>query len=182
MSNPYQTPQFDDRSQFAADGGPAPRPSGKVQQVRVFAALNGVQGGLEVAMGLMLLAFAALFPLLLENDPNMQRLNNDGRSFQLFMTVLYGGLGIAGTVCGALRLMACFKNWNFRGRGLGMISIFAGMGSCITCYCAPTAIAVLVYGLILYLDPYVKDAFAHGEQGVPADKILYDYSAYRPTT
>jgi hypothetical protein len=54
-----------------------------------------------------------------------------------------------------------------------------GMGSVLSCYCAPTGIALLVYGLIVYLNPAVKLAFEMGAQGIPASQILATFVPFR---
>ncbi len=41
-----------------------------------------------------------------------------------------------------------------------------------TCYCAPTAIALGVYGLITYLNYEVAQAFVMGEAGRTREEIL----------
>jgi hypothetical protein len=72
--------------------------------------------------------------------------------------------------------MAGIRNYKFRGRTLGLIALGGGMVTVMTCYCAPTAIGLGVYGLITYLNPEVAQAFAMGEAGTSRDDIL---SAYR---
>jgi hypothetical protein len=42
-------------------------------------------------------------------------------------------------------------------------------------FCAPTAIALLIFGLIIYLNADVQRAFELGEQGATPDQILKDY-------
>ena len=58
MSNPYQSPSYDPKpfQDAAANGGAVPSGFGWVNQVRIVAILNAVQGGLEAAIGLVLTA------------------------------------------------------------------------------------------------------------------------------
>jgi len=41
----------------------------------------------------------------------------------------------------------------------------------LSCYCAPTSIALFVYGLIVYLNSDVATAFEMAEQGVSPKEI-----------
>jgi hypothetical protein len=62
-----------------------------------------------------------------------------------------------------------------------MVSIIAGLSSMLSCYCAPTAVGLLVYGLILFLNPAVKTAFQMVEQGHSVDQVLAAFSPFQQT-
>jgi hypothetical protein len=47
----------------------------------------------------------------------------------------------------------------------------------MACYCAPTSIGVLVYGLIVYFNPAVVAAFELGKRGLRGDAILASFAA-----
>jgi hypothetical protein len=81
--------------------------------------------------------------------------------FGVFLLVV----GTPGIVCGALRIAAGFFNWSYRRRTLGMTALGVGLATIITGYCAPTAIALAIYGLIVYLNESVMAAFELGAQG-----------------
>jgi hypothetical protein len=61
---------------------------------------------------------------------------------------------------------------------MGLVSIIVGLASMFTCYCAPTAIALLVYGLMIYLNNAVRTAFQMGQQGQSAEQILAAFNPY----
>jgi hypothetical protein len=46
------------------------------------------------------------------------------------------------------------------------VALVMGSISIGTCYCAPTSIALLVYGLIIYLNNSAVQAFALAKQGL----------------
>ena len=94
--------------------------------------------------------------------------------------VIYLGLGAPILLAGVLRIFAGVQNFRFRGRTLGIISMIAGMASMLTCYCAPTGIGVLIYGLIVYMNPAVAAAFAMGQQGASGSEILAAFMPYWP--
>lgn len=129
---------------------------GLVGHVPIVAALLIAQGLLELALGLFCLGFAA-FSFTIPSE----FLGMEPQVFALLMSII----GVPGTVCGALRVAAGSFNWSYRKRTLGMIALGVGLAAVITAYCAPTAIALAIYGLIVYVNEPVALAFALGEQG-----------------
>lgn len=186
MSNPYQPPSFDPKQFQDAPYMPAPAANsgfGWVSQVRIVAILNCVQGGLEIPLGLMLLGAAAFVPYLIQ----MEKANNPGAAgggpppeFEWILPAAYGSIGTLLLAAGILRIYAGIQNFRFRGRVLGIVSFCLGLVSMMGCYCTPTSIALLVYGLIVYLNPAVIAAFEMGKQGMTGDAILASFSGYRP--
>jgi hypothetical protein len=185
MSNPYQTPAFDPK-QFQDQPAYAPTAAndyGWVSQVRIFAILNAVQGILEIPMGLFLSGIGLAMPALqrLQKNNNPGPMGETEESMILFITVLYVAIGIPLLISGILRVAAAWQNYRFRGRILSLVSIIVGMATLFSCYCAPTALALLVYGLILHLNPAVTAAFEMARQGRTAEQILAAFNPYQPT-
>jgi hypothetical protein len=184
-TNPYQPPAFDPK-QFQDQPAYAPSVSydaGWVRQVRIFAILNAVQGLLEIPTGLMTGGMGVLFPVMLRmeevrNQKGGQEELPEG--FFWALSALYLAIGVPVLVSGVLRLIAAYRNYYFRGRTFGIVSICVGAASILTCNCAPTAIGLLIYGLILFLNPAVKIAFEMARQGHTADQILAAFSTYPP--
>jgi len=185
MSNPYQTPAFDPK-QFQDQPAYAPTAAndyGWVSQVRIFAILNAVQGILEIPMGLFLSGIGVAMPALqrLQKNNNPGPIGETEQSMILFITVLYVAIGIPLLISGVLRVAAAWQNYRFKGRILSLVSIIVGMATLFSCYCAPTALGLLVYGLILHLNPAVTAAFEMGRQDRTADQILAAFNPYQPT-
>jgi hypothetical protein len=88
------------------------------------------------------------------------------------LLVVYGGLGVLTLIAAALHIIAGIRNYSFRNRVLGLVALGGGMVTMFTCYCAPTAVALGVYGLVTYLNPEVARAFAMAESGSSRDEIL----------
>jgi hypothetical protein len=143
---------------FRDAAGDATRHSrGLVGHVPIVAILLLVQGGLELAFGLFCLAFAALsFVLPAEALGGMDA---------TVMAVLMGVFGVTGVGCGGLRIVAGLSNWSYRRRMLGITALGVGLVAMFTGYCAPTAIALAIYGLIVYVNESVALAFELGSQG-----------------
>ena len=68
-------------------------------------------------------------------------------------------LAIPAVLCGAVRIIAGIFNLRFRRRGLGMVALGLGLLTMITGYCAPTSIALAIYGLIVFVNEPVVAAF-----------------------
>jgi hypothetical protein len=184
MSNPYLPPSFDPK-QFQDQVYAAPPPGhvgaggyGWVSQVRVVSVLNCVQGGLEICVGLFFVGIGFAAPFILEldaaNNPGAKPMPAEAR---WIMPLVYGGLGSPVLLAGLLRIYAGIQNYRFRGRILGITSYILGMASIFVCYCAPTGIAVLIYGLIVQLNPAVVAAFEMGKQGMTGDAILASFAS-----
>ena len=88
------------------------------------------------------------------------------------LTIVYGGAAIAALAAALLHVVAGLRNYRFRGRILGIVALAAGMVTLFTCYCLPTAVALGVYGLIVYLNGEVSDAFRMAEAGQSAEQIF----------
>jgi hypothetical protein len=185
MSNPYQSPQnpaldpkyFQDAPQLAYGSGEY----GWIQQVRVYAILSAVQGLLELPMGAMVLGMGFFIPAMMALDKSNPKGggNPPPDEFIYGMMGAYIAIGSVVLFSALLRLFAAYRNFYFKGRTLGIASMIVGLGPLLTCYCGPTAIGVLVYGLIVYLNPAVRMAFAMGEQGRTAAEIFAAFTPYR---
>jgi hypothetical protein len=177
--NPYASPD----PQSAALGGPGTgvRPAaasqGMVKHVTVIAILMIVQGALETLMGLGLVAMGGLFPVMMQME--MQDVDPPPEmppeAMSWILLVVYGGLGVLTLIAAGLHIVAGIRNYSFRGRVLGMVALGGGMVTMFTCYCAPTAVALGVYGLVTYLNPEVAQAFALRESGKTREEILAAY-------
>jgi hypothetical protein len=186
MSNPYASPSFDPK-QFQDYPSHFPPPQntgfGWVQQVRVVAILNCVQGGLECLMGIFMGGMGVFLSYMLQaerNNPNFRNNNQPPPGMEWVFGGVYLAIGVVLLLAGILRLYAGIRNFGYRGRILGIVSMVCGMISVFSCYCAPTGIAMIIYGLIVFLNPAVQAAFVLGEQGTPSDAILNSFLPYPP--
>jgi hypothetical protein len=142
---------------FRDAAGDASHPGrGLVGHVPIVAALMIAQGLLELGLGLLCLSIAAFAFVLPRNAMGME---------PHAMAILMSIVGIPGTGCGSLRIAAGLFNWRYRRRTLGMTAMGVGLVAILTGYCAPTAIALAIYGLIVYVNESVVAAFEMGAQG-----------------
>lgn len=155
---------------------PPPASRGMVKHVPVLAILMIVQGALEVLMGLGLIGMGAFFPMMMQGEMAQQAGPPGGpppEAMTWVLLAIYGGMGVVVLIGAVLHIFAGIRNYKFRGRVLGFVALIAGMVTTLmTCYCAPTAIALGVYGLICFLNPEVTHAFAMAKAGKKKDEIL----------
>jgi hypothetical protein len=138
-----------------------------------------VQGALECMMGILYGAAAFMFPAMLQwmNDMvKMQPPPAGGPVPQMpeemgwFIAVIYIVAGGATLLVGVLRIIAGIYNLRYQGRAFGIIALFLGVIPFITCYCAPTSLGLMIYGLIVYFNEQSARAFQLGAQGrTPAE-------------
>jgi len=135
-------------------GGPTEDPF--VKQVPVIGILTMVQGGLELLMGLFLLGMAGVmtFVMLADQGPGQPPVEA-----AWIIGGVYGVLGLGVLGLGSLRLYAGYCVFKFQRRLLAIITNCLGFGTLITCYCAPTALGIGIYGLIVLLQPAVIAEF-----------------------
>ncbi|MBC8350918.1 MAG: hypothetical protein H8E66_02965 [Planctomycetes bacterium] len=184
MSNPYEAPTGRTPTPSGSGELPPPQEPGMVGQVRIVSILMMVQGALDLLAGLGLIGMGIFMAFAMRDgmmgNPPMQQGN--GPSPEVMADVIswvYAGLGVVIGIIGALNVYAGYRNWKFKGRTLGIISMIAGVGTIITCYCAPTSIALCIYGLIVYLNTPVGTAFRMGEEGFSGDEITMTFSPVR---
>jgi hypothetical protein len=145
-----------------------PRSSGPVKQVKVVAILMIVQGSLECVMGL-LCVFIGPFTYAILTEAQKQ--SPAPQMPPGVLSAIYVALGALMLALGIFRIVSGVRNLKYRGRVLGIVALAAGVLSVFTCYCAPSAIGLLIYGLIIYLNDDVRRAFEQGEQGATPDQI-----------
>jgi uncharacterized membrane protein HdeD (DUF308 family) len=186
MSNPYQPSPFDSKQfQDQPALGPAATAgsSNWVKQVRIFAVLNAVQGILETLIGFMAAGGGVIFPLITRTDEFQKAQAAEDITPEQIMAIgiFYLVIGIALLASGILRIVAGFQNYRFKGRVLGIVSVFVGIAPVFTGCCAPTAIALIVFGLLILLDPAVIAAFQMARAGRSIGQILAAFDPEQAT-
>lgn len=167
--SPSTPPQWgtDYFSDAPAPAGHKPLGRGLVGHVQPVAAVMLVVGVLEGAFAVFAFFGAiAVFYLPAESGTNATGL-----------AILIGIVGIPAAICSVLRIVAGFYNMRFRKRKLGMIALIAGLATVFTGYCAPTSVALAVWGLIVYLNDSATVAFELGDRGKTSAEV---HAAFPP--
>lgn len=175
MENPYQSPV----ESSGPLGEPLPigayaRQPGLVRHVRIVAVLMIIQGVLESVVGVVVGAMAFYLPLIVTRH---QPETPPPQHLFWTVTVVYGVIAIIMMTAAGLHILAGQQNYHFRGRTLGIVAMATGMATLFTCYCLPTAVGIGVYGLIVFLNDEVAEAFRMGEARHKAKDIL---AAFNP--
>lgn len=149
---------------------------GLVTHVPVVAVFMIVQGVLELIMGIGLIGLGFGMPLLMQEELKRNPPGGNGPSPEMMSWIfvgVYGFLGLLVLLGSALHIVAGIRNYGYRSRTLGIVALITGMATTlVTCYCAPTAIAIGVYGLVCYLNPSVTQAFQMVAAGKPKSEML----------
>lgn len=140
---------------------------GLVGHVPIIAGLLVGLGVLEVAVAVVFVLFG-LIGLALPPE--------SGANPQMIFTI-YVALAVMIGGCGVIRIAAGLANFRFRNRRLGIAALGIGLIAVFSGFCAPTSIAMAVYGLIVYLNDSVIAAFEMGNAGKTPGEIQ---SAFPP--
>ena len=173
MENPYQSPQNSEGLSFAEGGS-----GGLGGHIRVVAILMMVQGGFELVMTVLLLVMGGVMPSVFGAMPAgapgapPQQGQLPPAAMGWILGGVYLALGAVLLVGAVPKLVAGWRNFFFRGRVMGIV----GLASCLVtswagCYCIPTALALFIYGLIVYLNGQSARWFALGAQGATPEEI-----------
>ncbi len=163
--NPYASPASPSGgTPFSVPPAP-PSQTGMVRHVPLIGILMIIQGGLEVCMALVLIGMGAFWPAMMalgeaQGDKWAPPRQEAPPEMFWLMGAMYGLFGAVVLGAAVLHIVAGIRNYKFRSRVLGIIALVVGMAATLLCcYCAPSAIALGVYGLICLTNPEVVRAF-----------------------
>ena len=163
-TNPFQSPQLPSLPD-ASQPGVDQRQVGLARQVRIVGVLMIINGIVIFAIGVCIVAFASHFSDQFVAEFNRQQRANpqaqrlDLESLRWAFQVMFGGYGAGMLIIGLLGIFAGIRNYSFRGRVLGIISLVGNMAASLFCWCIPVWLGLLVYGLIIYLSRDAEAAF-----------------------
>ncbi len=143
-----------------------------VQQIPVISSLF-------IAQGVLLLLMGGYFIVLGVFMGNMDQFMPPGAQQAEFqdmqLSIMFWAMGAIGgmiLIISILHFVAAFLGFNYKGRVFGIVTMVLGLLSLLSCYCAPTAIGLAVYGMIIYLNPASAKAFQMGKSGMKKQEIL----------
>lgn len=147
------------------------------RQIPIVAALLITQGVLECLMGLYLAVMGPTMAAMFLALPSSGSSSSpppppEAAGVLAGMGIVFGAMGVAIIASAVLKFVAAARAFKYRGRVLGIVALASGVVSAMTCYCLPTALALGIYGLIVYLNDEAVRAFALGEQGLTPEQVL----------
>jgi hypothetical protein len=169
MENPYRDYSQPGPTQDSAQ--PQLR-SRLVRQVQVVAILLIVQGALEIVMGLLTGCTGGLFPVMMNAASEAGEAAPYDASFGTVAAVFYLVIAVLHFAAAGLHLAAGIRALRFRGRRLGMAAMIVGLITAPMMFCLPTALGLAIYGLIVFVNEAVVEAFKLGERRMKVDDIL----------
>lgn len=178
--NPFATPV--QSTDYVSGPLPITSGGGYVRQVKPLCICMMVQGVLEIAIGLLYVGLGFGMPQLMQFQGQAQN-QMPAEQMQMMQTMfvaVYGVMGGFAMLAGFIRFMSGFRGLTFRSYRLGVASHFVGLFSLTTCYCLPTALALCVWGCIVYFTSEVKHAFRMRAEGHEPADIEMQFSGYRP--
>jgi hypothetical protein len=140
-----------------------------VGQVKVVGILMIVHGVIVALVGVLYAVASSMFMFI--TPPA----GGGGPPPELFLAI-YIALGTVIFSCGVLNAVAGYRVMTLRNRVLGLIALFTNVVPLITCYCAPTSIAMMVYGLIVLFQPDVGRAFELVAAGATPDEAIRKFT------
>lgn len=151
-----------------------------VKQVQIVSILMIVQGALASLMGVVYAAMGPAMFALMSMDKNRPK-NADDEKVATIMTVVYVALGAVALLAGILNIIAGIRSLKFRGRTFAIVALISNVFALGTCYCIPTALGVMIYGLIVMFNSDVARAFTMASEGaMPAEiRARFDGSSRR---
>jgi hypothetical protein len=138
-----------------------------VGQVKIVGILMVVNGFTVVLAGGTLAAFGSWVMFAMPAPPA----GAGGPPAEL-LTAIYIALGGMVIACGLLQVVAGYRVMTFRNRVLGLVALFLNILVFLLCNCALTAIAMMVYGLIVLFNSEVARAFEMVGSGASPDEVV----------
>jgi hypothetical protein len=143
-----------------------------VGQVQTVAILMIVNGSLVSLMGLLYIVLGpAMFALMRMVPKSPQPTSTPDTMIMTIVSVYYVAMGIAVLTVGILNVIAGVRCLNFRGRVFALVALFGNVLPMFTCYCLPTCLGMMIYGLIVFFQADVAYAFTAVKAGAPPERF-----------
>jgi len=130
------------------------------------AAMMIVQGVLEGMIAFLFAVQAALWFFVVAQPAKPEA---PDESFMPYLSLISMASVLIPSV---LHIWAGIQNFSFQSHTFGIVGLLSGLSSVYSIWCAPTGIALMILGLIVYLQSDTRDAFAQVEAGKSPDTIL----------
>ena len=135
------------------------------------------QGVLLMIFALLMIGYAFFFSRMDSlMPPDAKAELKDVMAFQkTVISAICGVISGCAFILGAMHFVAAYLGFSYKNRVFGITTMILGLGATLTFYCAPTAIGLAVYGLIIYFNPAVVKAFQLRKSGKSKLEILAEF-------
>ena len=164
--NPFRAP-VEPQGPFQYADGERIRQSGRfVRHISIVSTLMIINSVLMLIAGVCVTALAFVFRMVPEMEEELDA------AMINWLSAVYAGVGAVILTIGFIQLVAGIRNLDFRSRKFGIFALLTGLASIFTVYCAPTSIGLTVYGLVVYFNPEVEQAFRLRGEGLTKEEVL----------
>lgn len=148
---------------------------GFVGHVQILGVLMIVHGIIDLLASIFMLVYAWVMPGVFRQIGA----NNGGKPMpaqaEWGLLVAMGGIGAVFLLVGAGNVMAGIWAIQFRRRAGVFIGLVAGLGMLLSCYCFPTSLMLMIYGMFVMLNQPVAYAFSLRRQGFDVKEIQQSF-------
>jgi hypothetical protein len=143
-----------------------------VPQITVVGILMIVNGALASLIGIFVALMGPLmFSMFQRMPPGPPGAPPPPQGLINMISLMYLMMGTSVLVGGAMNVVGGIRALAYRNRALVITALFFNIIPMLTCYCLPTSLGVMIYGLIVMFQPDVAQAFALAEDGHPLEEI-----------
>jgi hypothetical protein len=132
-----------------------------VSQVPALGIVMMIHGAMILSLGILLVVYGLFFAAATYDTPNELAAPTELIA-QLVVSSMVG-IGLLHFLPGVLQIVAGWRTRTYRSRGFAIAALGAGLLAMVGCYCAPTSIAMLIWGLVVLLGKDVVARFASEE-------------------
>ena len=150
------------------------------RQIKIVAILLMVEGGLEALMGIFLCVMGPVMMAFMSASPPPATAGGGAPPPPEVFGAIYIGMGAATLIAGILKVVGGIRNVALKSRTLGFVALGSSVLSLASCYCIPTALALGIYGLIVYVNERSAQAFKLVETGMPPEQALAQVDGMTP--
>jgi hypothetical protein len=148
-----------------------------VPQVTVIGILMIINGALASLLGIFTAMMGPFMFAMFQQMPAGPGAPPQGLIDMISMIYLIVGTVVL--VGGVVNIVGGIRALAYRNRVLVITALFFNIVPMLTCYCLPTSLGLMIYGLIVMFQPDVAQAFALADEGMPAEEIRQRLSAQR---
>jgi hypothetical protein len=129
-----------------------------------------INGCLVALMGMLYTIMGPAMFAMMEMDK--QNVRQDDKIVLGVMSGVYLGCGAVLLAIGVMHVISGIMALRYKGRVFAIVTLFTNIITLLTCYCAITGIAVLIFGLIVFFNSEVTETFRLVAKGMSVDDAV----------